>query len=57
MTITLPFSKVVHVDSELRDSVAELAHLVADLAAVRDDAESELLHKRAVELTARLDEG
>ena len=54
-TITLPFSKVVNVDSELRDAVAELAILLSRAAqAGGDEAELALVQLAADELATRL---
>jgi hypothetical protein len=55
VTVAMPFSKVVSVDTELRDAVAELARLVARLATADDDVERELVRAAANELVSRLD--
>ena len=57
VTIALPFARVTSTDSELRDAVAELATLVAQLAAAvssRDTARVSLVGKAAEELAERI---
>jgi hypothetical protein len=54
VTVAMPFSNVVSVDTELREAVAELARLVARLASATDDAERELMRTAADELASRL---
>ncbi len=57
VTVALPFSKITNVDDELRDAVADLAALVARLAAqvsVADETEAGLVRAAAEELGARL---
>jgi hypothetical protein len=57
VTVALPFSKISNVDAELRDSVADLATLVARLAehsAAGNTTEIGLVRKAAQELADRL---
>jgi hypothetical protein len=57
VTVALPFSNIVNVDAELRDAIADLATLVARLAAhstTDDAAEMGLVREAAEELAARL---
>ena len=57
LTIALPFAKITRTDSELRDAVAELATLVAHLAAAvssGDAARISLSRKAAEELADRI---
>jgi len=57
VTVALPFSQITNVDAELRDAVAELATLVARLAAHAsggDETEAALVHDAAEALAARL---
>jgi len=37
VTVALPFSKITSIDTDLREAVADLAALVARLAAATDD--------------------
>ena len=54
VTIALPFAKITTKDEELRDAIAEVATLVARLAAAAtDDAERELVRVAATELAER----
>jgi hypothetical protein len=51
VTIALPFAKITSTDSELREAVADLAALVARLAAADiDEAERAAIAKAAAEL-------
>jgi hypothetical protein len=57
VTVALPFAKITNVDAELRDTVAELAALVARVAAnspAGDEAEADLLRVATQELADRL---
>jgi hypothetical protein len=55
ITIAWPFSRIVNKDTELRDAVADLALLVARLAAAGDDeAERAVVSLAAEELATRL---
>jgi len=57
VTIALPFAKITSTDSELRDAVAELATLVAQLAAAvsaGDSARISLARKAVEELADRI---
>ena len=57
VTIALPFAKITRTDSELRDDTAELATLVAQLAAAvsaGDAARISLAGKAAEELADRI---
>jgi hypothetical protein len=57
VTVALPFARITNVDPELRDAVADLATLVARLAAHAsggDETEAGLVHDAAEALTARL---
>ena len=57
VTIALPFARITKTDSELRDVAAELATLVAQLAAAvssRDAARISLVGKAAEELADRI---
>ena len=55
VTIAWPFSHIVNKDTELRDAVADLALLVARLAAAGDDeAERAVVLLAAEELATRL---
>jgi len=60
LTIAVPFAKITSTDSELRDVVAELATLVAQLAAAvssGDAARIGLSRKAAEELADRITSG
>jgi len=54
VTVAFPFSKVAHVDSELRGLVEELATIVARLAAATTDDERRAVAGAASELVERL---
>jgi hypothetical protein len=57
LTIALPFARITNTDTELRDVVAELATLVAQLAAAvssGDVARISLSRKAAEELAERI---
>ena len=57
LTIALPFARITSTDSELRDVVAELATIVAQLAAAAssgDAARISLSGKAAAELADRV---
>ena len=57
VTVALPFAKITNVDAELRDAVADLATLVARLAAhsaTGDETEIGAVREAAEELAARL---
>ncbi len=57
VTVALPFARIVNVDDELRDAVADLATLVARLAAHSapgNEPEVGLVREAAEELAARL---
>jgi hypothetical protein len=57
VTVAFPFSKVEHVDSELRGLVEELATLVARLAAATTDTERRGVADSARELVERMAPG
>ena len=57
MTVAFPFSKVEHVDSELRGLVEELGLLVARLAAATTDAERRSVADAARDLVERMAPG
>ena len=60
ITIALPFARITNGDDELRDAVAELAALVARLAAqssTADETEAGLVREAAQELADRLSAG
>ena len=55
ITVALPFSNIVNKDEQLRDAVADLATLVARLAAPgADEAELALVKTAAEELVASI---
>ncbi len=57
VTVALPFASITNVDAELRDAVADLATLVARLAALSsagDETERGLVRDAAEALAARL---
>ena len=54
VTVAFPFSKVEHVDSELRDVVEELVLLVARLAAATTDDERRAVADASRELLERM---
>lgn len=54
VTIAFPFSKIAHVDSELRELVEELATVVARLAAATTDDERRAVALAAHDLVERL---
>ena len=58
ISVALPFARITNVDTELRDAVADLAKLVARLAARSpgDEAEASLVRDAAEALAARLSE-
>ena len=56
-TVALPFSKITSSDAEVREAVAELAHLVARLAKQTDGgdmAEIKLVRDAAEKLATRM---
>ncbi|MGZ4675547.1 MAG: hypothetical protein ACXVJ7_08520 [Acidimicrobiia bacterium] len=57
VTVAFPFSKVAHVDSELRGFVEELVNLVASLAAATTDAERRAVADASRELLDRMAPG
>lgn len=54
VTVAFPFSKIANVDSELRDFVEELVHLVARLAAADTDDERRAVADASRELLERM---